>query len=76
MLNIFKQKLALINNVYIQDEIISEDSQTKNAFSEKWGNLTQKKLDKNDQWKKMQFKWYLELYGYKSETDLKKTLMN
>ena len=32
MLNIFKQKLALINNVYIQDEIISEDSQTKNAF--------------------------------------------
>ena len=76
MLEIFSKKLKLFKSVYIQDQNLHEVGQTKNAFSEKWGKLSQKKIDTDDGWKKMQLKWYLKLYGYKTEKDLKKTLMN
>ena len=50
--------------------------QTNNAFSEKWQSVRQAENDHEDNWKVMQFEWYLKLYGYESELILKEALLN
>lgn len=64
------------DGVYIQAEGSGHENQdqTNDAFSEKWQSVKQAKQDSGDNWKVMQFEWYLKLYGYESEDALKEAL--
>lgn len=73
--NIFRTELTISNGVYIADAESSfeNQSQTNDAFSEKWGTYEQEKEDKEN-WKIDQFNWYLQLYGFSSEQELSQFL--
>ncbi len=64
------------DGVYIESEDSGHENQdqTNDAFSEKWQSVRQAENDSEDNWKVMQFEWYLKLYGYESEGDLKEAL--
>lgn len=57
--------------------IVSEDSsaesqaQTNSIFSDKWVKYSQEEIDDQERCFQFQKKWYLELYGFSSEGDLK-----
>ena len=66
------------DGVYIESEDSGNENQnqTNDAFSEKWQSVRQTENDSEDNWKVMQFEWYLKLYGYDSEGDLKEALQS
>ena len=73
---LFKHKIRLKDNfIEISKEHWSKNqSQTNEAFSEKW-----KKSDKEDNLDELynfQYDWYLKLYGFSDENDLRKYLSN
>ena len=76
--SLFKSTPRIQDGVYIdaQESGYENQDQTNNAFSEKWQSVRQAENDHEDNWKVMQFEWYLKLYGYESELILKETLLN
>jgi ubiquinone/menaquinone biosynthesis C-methylase UbiE len=76
-LNIFSKKVQESNGVYINDfsdaKINEDKNQTNAAFSTKWASL--KENDKDDEsWKNFGKNWYLKLYGFENEDNLKNFL--
>ena len=72
--NIFKEKIFFKNN-FIQLKKISRDKNqqhTNKAFSEKW--VQYEKTNDKKKYYDMQKKWYLKLYGFRSEKNLAKFL--
>ena len=75
---LFKSTPHVEKGVYIQsvDSCYENQNQTNDAFSEKWKSLHQSEHDREDSWKVMQFEWYLKLYGYESEENLKEYIQS
>ena len=78
-LNIFSKNIDLVNRVYVNDfldeEVDIDKVQTNEAFSTKWEALKESKQD-DEPWKKFQKNWYLKLYGFENEDNLKSFLYN
>jgi SAM-dependent methyltransferase len=51
-----------------------KDIQTAAAFTEKWNVMLEEPSDQDEVWKNSQKDWYMELYGYSTESDLKADL--
>jgi SAM-dependent methyltransferase len=69
--NLFCEAPSIFKGVYVANVSTSSENerQTSAAFSEKWSKLKQETSDE-EAWKKFQFKWYLDCYGYATERDL------
>lgn len=69
--DLFRDPLDFKSGVYLARglEAGGKRQQTRDAFSEKWSRYRQDEHD-TEAWKRDQFKWYLELYGYASEREL------
>ena len=46
------------------------DLNTADVFSEKWAAFGQEVPDEDENWKRLQFAWYLRCYGYASDAEL------
>jgi ubiquinone/menaquinone biosynthesis C-methylase UbiE len=68
---LFRQKMPVVRGVYIsaQGSAFDNQSQTNDAFSEKWDAFEQQQ-DDQETWKLAQFQWYLKLYGFPNEQEL------
>jgi SAM-dependent methyltransferase len=68
---LFRQKMPVVRGVYVaaQESAFDNQSQTNDAFSEKWGAFEQQQ-DDQETWKLAQFQWYLQLYGFPNEQEL------
>jgi ubiquinone/menaquinone biosynthesis C-methylase UbiE len=73
-LNIFSKNVELVNGVYVNDfsdkEVDGDKIQTNAAFSTKWAALKEND-DDNESWKNFGKNWYLKLYGFENEDNLK-----
>jgi len=73
-LNIFSKNVELVNGVYLNDfsdkEVDGDKIQTNAAFSTKWAALKEND-DDNESWKNFGKNWYLKLYGFENEDNLK-----
>ena len=78
-LNIFSKNVELVNGVYLNDfsdkEVDGDKIQTNAAFSTKWAALKEND-DDNESWKNFGKNWYLKLYGFENEDNLKTFLSN
>ena len=68
---LFNKKIELIDNfIFFQnDSIHQKQQQTNDIFSDKWEKVEE--MEKVGEMENFQFKWYLELYGFKNEEELK-----
>ena len=73
---LFIEKLSKERNVYItsHESLIENQAQTNEVFSEKWGKYNKEEIKKQEKFFDFQKKWYLDLYGFENENDLKKYL--
>jgi ubiquinone/menaquinone biosynthesis C-methylase UbiE len=73
---LFIEKLSKNGNVYItsNESIIESQAQTNEVFSEKWGKYNKEEITKQEKLFDFQKKWYLDLYGFGNENELKKYL--
>ena len=73
-LKIFSKNVELVNGVYLNDfsdkEVDGDKIQTNAAFSTKWAALKEND-DDNEPWKNFGKNWYLKLYGFENEDNLK-----
>lgn len=74
--NLFINNLSKVGNVYIasKESLIKNQAQTNEVFSEKWGKYDKEKIAIQEKSFNFQKKWYLDLYGFENENDLKKYL--
>ena len=75
--NLFKNEINLSNNLIVKDGLIIKDKdqkQTQDTFSEKW--IQVEKEEKKDEVYSFQKEWFLKLYGFSSQEDLKKYLLD
>tara|TARA_Y100000589_G_scaffold149767_1_gene142938 strand:- start:818 stop:1795 length:978 start_codon:yes stop_codon:yes gene_type:complete len=72
--SIFKDKLKVEDNYFILKEASdnSNQQQTNEAFTEKWASYPQGEA--RDSYYHYQKKWYLELYGFSNEGELREYL--
>ena len=68
---LFNKKIELIDNFifFNKDSIHQKQQQTNDIFSNKWEKVEE--MEKVGEMENFQFKWYLELYGFKNEEELK-----
>ena len=73
---LFIEKLSKEGNVYITSKRseVENQSQTNEVFSEKWGKYNKEEITEQERLFEFQKKWYLNLYGFENENDLKKYL--
>ena len=75
--NIFSENVELVDGVYVNDfsdrEVDEDKIQTNAAFSTKWSALKENEND-NESWKNFGKEWYLKLYGFENEDNLKSFL--
>ena len=73
---LFIEKLSKEGNVYItsNESLIENQTQTNQVFSEKWGKYNKEEITEQEKLFEFQKKWYLNLYGFENENDLKKYL--
>ena len=73
---LFIEKLSKEGNVYITSKRsdVENQSQTNEVFSEKWDKYNKEEITKQEKLFNFQKKWYLDLYGFENENDLKKYL--
>ena len=73
---LFIEKLSKEGNVYITSKRseVENQSQTNEVFSEKWDKYNKEEITKQEKSFNFQKKWYLDLYGFENENDLKKYL--
>lgn len=74
--HLFKEPIDLKDNFieFSREHSAKNQSQTNKVFSEKWGKSNEQ--DNLDELYKFQYEWYLKLYGFKSEGNLKNYLRN
>ncbi len=70
--NLFKENVIAKDNFIVRANFSSFDNQqhTNEAFSEKWTAFDKQEDKSLTDFYNLQYKWYLELYGFKSEADL------
>ena len=68
---LFDAKINVLDNFifFKKSSPHNNQQQTNDIFSAKWGKVEE--MEKVGEMEKFQFKWYLELYGFKNEEDLK-----
>jgi ubiquinone/menaquinone biosynthesis C-methylase UbiE len=68
---LFNKKIELIDNFifFNKDSTHQKQQQTNDIFSDKWEKVEE--MEKVGEMENFQFKWYLELYGFKNEEELK-----
>ena len=68
---LFNKKIELIGNFifFNKDSTHQKQQQTNDIFSDKWEKVEE--MEKVGEMENFQFKWYLELYGFKNEEELK-----
>jgi len=68
---LFNKKIELIDNFifFNKDSTHQKQQQTNDIFSDKWEKVEE--MEKVGEMENFQFKWYLELYGFKTEEELK-----
>jgi len=73
---LFTETLPKVSGVLIasDDSIIENQSQTNSVFSDKWVKYSQEESDEQERLFDFQKKWYLELYDFSSEEDLRSYL--
>lgn len=73
---LFKDDLPQISGVLIasDDSSLENQSQTNSIFSDKWVKYSKEDQDEQQRLFEFQKKWYLSLYNFSSENDLKKYL--
>jgi ubiquinone/menaquinone biosynthesis C-methylase UbiE len=59
-----------------KSNINNQQQQTNNIFSEKWTTFSEYDVKKNEIYHSFQRKWYLKLYGFDSEDELRNYLSN
>ena len=69
--NLFNKKIKRVDNFifFNKDSTHQNQQQTNNIFSDKWEKVEE--MEKVGEMEDFQFKWYLELYGFKNEEELK-----
>jgi SAM-dependent methyltransferase len=69
--NLFNKKIKRIDNFifFNKDSTHRKQQQTNDIFSDKWEKVEE--MEKVGEMEDFQFKWYLELYGFKNEEELK-----
>ena len=74
--NLFLQELPVVDGVYIAsvDSELENQTQTNAIFSEKWVKYSKEEVEEQERLFEFQRKWYLELYGFDTELELKKFL--
>ena len=67
---LFNKKIELIGNFifFNKDSTHQKQQQTNDIFSDKWEKVEE--MEKVGAMENFQFKWYLELYGFKNEEEL------
>lgn len=68
---LFNKKIECIDNFifFNKDSTHQKQQQTNDIFSDKWEKVDE--MEKVGVFEDSQFKWYLELYGFKNEEELK-----
>ena len=68
---LFNKKIERIDNFifFNKDSTHQKQQQTNDIFSDKWEKVEE--MEKVVKMEDFQFKWYLELYGFKNEEELK-----
>ncbi len=71
---IFSSEIKVEKNYIFRSEDSAFENQghTNDVFSDKWEKVDE--MDKTDKLYEFQFEWYLKLYGFDTEEDLKKFL--
>jgi ubiquinone/menaquinone biosynthesis C-methylase UbiE len=74
--DIFLQEPKIVDGVYVisSDSLHDNQAQTNAAFSEKWTKYSKEEQQEQELLFQFQREWYLNLYGFNSENDLKKYL--
>ena len=69
--NLFNKKIERIDNFifFNKDSTHQKQQQTNNTFSDKWEKVEE--MEKVGEMENFGIKWYLELYGFKNEEELK-----
>ena len=80
-LGFLKRNLIIREEVYVDQHLSYKDSeidsmQTANAFSVKWDALKEDPEVDQERWKCFQKEWYLKLYGFEKENNLKDFLQD
>lgn len=73
---LFQSGVKIKKKVFILSEKSKYENQqqTNDAFSDKWKKYEKENLSEKEYFYEFQKKWYLELYGFSSEKDLKSYL--
>ena len=68
---LFDAKINVLDNFifFKKSSLHNNQQQTNDIFSNKWGKVEE--MEKVGEMENFQFKWYLELYGFKNEEQLK-----
>ena len=68
---LFDAKINVLDNFIFlkKSSLHNNQQQTNDIFSNKWGKVEE--MEKVGEMENFQFKWYLELYGFKNEEQLK-----
>ncbi len=75
---IFKDKLSKRNGVWIASDnsTFSDQSQTNDVFTDKWQKYSEDELKNQLKFFEFQKNWYLSLYNFKNENELKEFLIS
>lgn len=76
--SIFSGEFQTINNVIVieDDSGLENQSQTNAVFSEKWEKYSKEEIQEQEKLFAFQRNWYLDLYGFEDEDDLRRYLKN
>tara|TARA_B110000003_G_scaffold207102_1_gene206002 strand:+ start:771 stop:1727 length:957 start_codon:yes stop_codon:yes gene_type:complete len=74
--NLFNDEIELAENFIFltKDSLHQNQQQTNEIFSDKWAKVEE--MEKVEELEDFQFKWYLKLYGFKNENELKAFLQS
>ena len=74
--NLFVKEIPIVDDVYIisEDSLNNNQSQTNNVFSDKWSEFDREDIINQEKTFNFQKKWYLSLYGFSNESELKEYL--
>lgn len=71
--SIFNIELPIVNGVYLasNNSDLENQSQTNEIFSDKWIKYSKEQMQEQEKLFQFQKKWYLDLYSFSSEQELK-----
>ena len=71
--SIFNIELPIVNGVYLASDNsdLENQSQTNEIFSDKWIKYSQEQMQEQEKLFQFQKEWYLDLYSFSSEQELK-----